>query len=50
MPQQGILKVELFGLWEIDLMGPFPPSYNKLYILMAVDCICLLYTSDAADE
>ena len=32
-----ILEVELFDLWGIDFMGPFPPSYNNLYILLAVD-------------
>ena len=34
-----ILEVELFDLWGIDFMGPFPPSYNNLYILMAVDYV-----------
>ncbi len=24
MPQQGILKIELFDVWGIDFMGPFP--------------------------
>ena len=38
IPQQGILEVELFDVWGIDFMGPFPPSYNNLYILVAVDC------------
>ena len=32
-----ILEVELFNLWGIDFMGPFPLSYNNLYILLAVD-------------
>ena len=32
-----ILEVELFDLWGLDFMGPFPPSYNNLYILLAVD-------------
>ena len=34
-----ILEVELFDLWGMDFMGPFPPSYNKLYILLAVDYV-----------
>ena len=38
MPQQGILKVELFDVWGIDFMVHFPP-YNNLYILMVVDYI-----------
>jgi len=39
MPQSGILEVELFDEWMIDFMGPFPPSYDNLYILVAVDCV-----------
>ena len=39
MPQQGILEVELFNVWGIDFMGPFLPSYNNLYILVAVDYV-----------
>jgi len=31
--------VELFDVWGIDFMGPFPPSYNNLYILVAVDYV-----------
>ena len=34
-----ILEVELFDLWGMDFMGPFPPSYNNLYILLAVDYV-----------
>ena len=34
-----ILEVELFDLWGIDFMGPFPASYNNLYILLAVDYV-----------
>jgi len=39
MPQQGILEVELFDVWGIDFMGPFLPSYNNLYILVAIDYV-----------
>ncbi|XP_057745029.1 uncharacterized protein LOC130962889 [Arachis stenosperma] len=39
MPQQGILKIELFDIWGIDFMGPFPPSYSNTYILVAVDYV-----------
>ena len=38
-PMHPILEVELFDLWGIDFMGPFPASYNNLYILLAVDYI-----------
>ena len=34
-----ILEVELFDLWGMDFMGPFPRSYNNLYILLAVDYV-----------
>ena len=34
-----ILKVELFDLWGMDFMGPFPSSFSKLYILLAVDYV-----------
>ncbi|CAM8902043.1 unnamed protein product [Rhodiola kirilowii] len=39
MPQQSILVVELFDVWGIDFMGPFPPSYGNQYILVAVDYV-----------
>ena len=39
MPQCGILDVELFKMWGIDVMGPFPLSHNNLYILVAVDYV-----------
>jgi len=39
MPQSGTLEVELFDVWGIDFMGPFPPSHNNLYILVAVDYV-----------
>ena len=38
-PMHHILEVELFDLWGIDFMGPFPVSHNNLYILLAVDYV-----------
>ena len=38
-PMSTILEVELFDLWGMDFMGPFPPSFSNLYILLAVDYI-----------
>ena len=38
-PMHPILEVELFDLWGIDFMSPFPASYNNLYILLAVDYV-----------
>ena len=37
MPLQPILSVELFDLWGIDFMGPFPNSFGNVYILVAVE-------------
>ena len=34
MPLQGILVVQIFDVWGIDFMGPFPPSFGNLYILL----------------
>ena len=39
MPLQGILVVQIFDLWGIDFMGPFPPSFGNLYILLDVDYV-----------
>ena len=38
-PMSTILEVELFDLWGMDFMGPFPPSFSHLYILLAVDYV-----------
>ena len=37
IPLRGILVVQIFYVWGIDFMGPFPPSFGNLYILLAVD-------------
>lgn len=39
MPMQPILVIELFDVWGIDFMGPFPNSFGNLYILLAVDYV-----------
>ena len=39
MPLNFILEVELFDVWGIDFMGPFPPSNSNIYILLAVDYV-----------
>ena len=39
MPLLLILIVEIFDVWGIDFMGPFPPSFGNLYILVAVDYV-----------
>ncbi|GJS58589.1 reverse transcriptase domain-containing protein [Tanacetum coccineum] len=37
MPQNVIQVCEIFDLWGIDFMGPFPSSRGNKYILVAVD-------------
>ena len=39
MPLLPILIVEIFDVWGIDFMGPFPPSFGFTYILVAVDYV-----------
>ncbi|KAL4366210.1 hypothetical protein GQ457_05G021270 [Hibiscus cannabinus] len=39
MSLQNILEVELFDIWGIDFMGPFPSSFGNLYILLIVDYV-----------
>ena len=34
-----ILEVEIFDLWGIEFMRPFPPSNEKEYILVVVDYV-----------
>ena len=36
MSLTNILEVELFDVWGIDFMGPFPSSYGHKYILLVV--------------
>nr|GFA40530.1 reverse transcriptase domain-containing protein [Tanacetum cinerariifolium] len=39
MPQNAIQVCEIFDVWGIDFMGPFPSSKGNKYIFMAVDCL-----------
>ena len=39
MPQHPIYSFEIFYVWGIDFMGPFPSSHGFLYILLAVDYV-----------
>ena len=36
---KNILEVKLFDVWGINFMGPFPPSFGFVYILLAVDYV-----------
>ena len=39
MPQTGILEVEIFDVWGVDYMGPFPSSNGNCYILVVIDYV-----------
>ncbi|XP_021743881.1 uncharacterized protein LOC110709936 [Chenopodium quinoa] len=39
MPQSSLLYCEIFDVWGIDFMGPFPISHGFTYILLACDYV-----------
>ena len=39
MPLKSNLQVEIFDVWGVDFMGPFPMSEQCKYILVAVDYV-----------
>ena len=39
MPPNPILIVDLFDVWRIDFMRPFPSSFGYIYILVGVDYV-----------
>ena len=39
LPLNDILEVEIFDVWAIDFMSPFPQSFGQLYILLAIDYV-----------
>ncbi|XP_021748087.1 uncharacterized protein LOC110713944 [Chenopodium quinoa] len=39
MPLNNILELEIFDVWGIDFMGPFPTSFGNKFILVAVDYV-----------
>ena len=39
MPMNPILIVDLFDIWGIDFMGPFPMYFGNSYILVGVDYV-----------
>jgi len=39
MPLNNILEVELFDVWGIDFMGPFPSSLSNQYTLVVMDYV-----------
>nr|GEX03603.1 hypothetical protein [Tanacetum cinerariifolium] len=47
MPQNTIQVCEIFDVWSIDFMGPFPSSRGNKYILVAVDYLSKLVEAKA---
>ena len=47
MPQTPILYCEIFYVWGMDFMGPFPISFGFVYILLVVDYILKLVKTKA---
>ena len=39
MPLTTSMEVEVFDVWGIDFMGPFPSSYNNNQILVTVNYV-----------
>ncbi|GJY83778.1 reverse transcriptase domain-containing protein [Tanacetum coccineum] len=39
MPQNSIQVCEVFNVWGIEFMGPFPTSYGNKYILVAIEYV-----------
>nr|GEZ10052.1 reverse transcriptase domain-containing protein [Tanacetum cinerariifolium] len=46
MPQNAIQVCEIFDVWGIDFMGPFPSSKGNKYILVVVDYLSKAIISD----
>ncbi|CAA6659752.1 unnamed protein product [Spirodela intermedia] len=44
MPMSNMLVVEIFDVWGIDFMGPFPSAEKYEYILLAVDYVSKVAT------
>ncbi|GJZ47842.1 reverse transcriptase domain-containing protein [Tanacetum coccineum] len=47
MPLNSIQVSEIFDIWGIDFMGPFPKSYKFEYILVAIDYVSKWAESEA---
>ena len=39
MPLCNMYVCEIFDIWGIDFIGPFPPSFRYTYILVIVDYV-----------
>nr|GEY24143.1 reverse transcriptase domain-containing protein [Tanacetum cinerariifolium] len=49
MPQNVIQVCEIFDVWGIDFMGPFPSSRGNMYILVAVDYLSKTHRAIISD-
>nr|GEW21331.1 hypothetical protein [Tanacetum cinerariifolium] len=47
MPQNNIQVCEIFDVWGLDFMGPFPDSRGNKYILVAVDYVSKWFKAQA---
>ncbi|GJU88234.1 retrovirus-related pol polyprotein from transposon 17.6 [Tanacetum coccineum] len=47
MPMNLILVFEIFDVWGINFMGPFLTSHGNVYILVAVDYVCMWVEAEA---
>ncbi|GKE05660.1 reverse transcriptase domain-containing protein [Tanacetum coccineum] len=47
MPQNSIQVSEIFDIWGIDFMGPFPKFHKFEYILIAIDYVSKWAESEA---
>ena len=50
MSLQGIMVVQIFYVWGIDFMGLFLPSFENLYILLAMDYVSKLVEAIACPK
>ncbi|GJW92290.1 reverse transcriptase domain-containing protein [Tanacetum coccineum] len=48
MPQNAIQVCEIFDIWGIDFIGPFPSSKGNKYILVAVDYLVVKWVEAKA--
>ena len=39
MPLYNVYVCEIFDVWGLDFMGPFPPYFGYTYILVLVDYV-----------